>query len=78
MADPVLAVDCSTTACKAVVWDMAGRAAAQARETFSQAAPHPGRGEQDPLDWWTATAAAIGRACRQIDTTPLAAMAITQ
>lgn len=77
MGDLVLAVDCSTTASKAVVWDMAGRAVAQGREAFSHSAPQPGWGEQDPLDWWTATMTAIGRACRQIDTARLAALSIT-
>ena len=77
MGDLVLAVDCSTTAAKAVVWDMAGRAVSMGRAGFAHSAPHPGWGEQDPADWWSATVAAIGKACGQIDTSRLAALAIT-
>lgn len=77
MGDLVLAVDCSTTAAKAVVWDMQGRAVSLGRAGFGHAAPQPGWGEQDPVDWWTATVEAIGKACRQIDTSRLAALSIT-
>ena len=77
MGDLVLAIDCSTTAAKAVVWDMQGRALSSGRAGFSHAAPHPGWGEQDPVDWWTATVEAIGKACGRIDVSRLAAMAIT-
>lgn len=77
MGDLVLAIDCSTTAAKAVVWDMEGRALSIGRAGFSHAAPHPGWGEQDPLDWWNATVEAIGKACGRIDVSRLAAMAIT-
>ena len=77
MGDLVLAIDCSTTASKAVVWDMQGRAVSMGRADFSHASPHPGWGEQDPVDWWTATVEAIGKACGRIDVSRLAAMSIT-
>ncbi len=77
MGDLVLAIDCSTTASKAVVWDMQGRAVSMGRAGFSHASPHPGWGEQDPVDWWTATVEAIGKACGRIDVSRLAAMSIT-
>jgi xylulokinase len=77
MADLVLAVDCSTTAAKAVVWDMTGRAVSMARAGFTHTAPHPGWGEQDPADWWTATVEVIGRACGQVDVSRLASLSIT-
>jgi xylulokinase len=75
--DLVLGIDCSTTAAKAVVWDRGGQALAIGRAGFRHTAPRPGWGEQDPVDWWTATAEAIGQACRQIDPSRLAALAIT-
>lgn len=75
--DLVLGIDCSTTAAKAVVWDLHGRAIALGRASFDHSVPKPGWGEQDPVDWWTATMEAIGRACRQIDPSRLAAMAVT-
>ena len=77
MEDLVLAIDCSTTAAKAVVWDLTGQAVSTGRASFSHAAPHPGWGEQDPTDWWTATVAAIGKACNPIDTSRLAAISVT-
>lgn len=77
MGDLVLAVDCSTTAAKAVVWDLRGRAMSEGRASFTHASPHPGWGEQDPGDWWRATAEAIGRACGRIDPSRLAALSIT-
>lgn len=75
--DLVLGVDCSTTAAKAVVWDIEGNALAIGRAGFRHTSPKPGWGEQDPTDWWAATADAIGQAVRQIDPSRLAAMAIT-
>lgn len=77
MGDLVLAIDCSTTAAKAVVWDMQGRAISTGRAAFPLASPHPGWGEQDPIDWWNATVEAIGKACGRIDVSRLAAMSIT-
>ena len=77
MSDLVLAVDCSTTGAKAVVWDLNGRSVSMGRASFTHSAPHPGWGEQDPVDWWVATSEAIGKACRQIDQSRLAALAIT-
>lgn len=77
MADLVLAIDCSTTASKAVVWDMQGRAVSMGRASFSHATPQPGWGEQDPVDWWTATVEAIGKACGRVDVSRLAALSIT-
>ena len=77
MGDLVLAVDCSTTASKAVVWDMEGRALSMGRAAFTHSAPRPGWGEQDPQDWWIATIEAIGKACGRIDVSRLAAIAIT-
>ena len=41
-SDLVIAVDSSTTASKAVVWDQHGRAVAEGRSTFALRTPHPG------------------------------------
>lgn len=75
--DLVLGLDCSTTAAKAVVWTLEGTSIAVGRAAYGHSAPHPGWGEQDPVEWWNATVAAIGYACRQIDPSRLAAIAIT-
>ena len=75
--DLILGIDCSTTAAKAVVWDLHGRSVAMGRAAFSHAAPQPGWAEQDPADWWKATVTAICKACGQIDASRIAAMSIT-
>lgn len=75
--DLVLGIDCSTTGSKAVVWDRDGTALATGRASLSHTAPRPGWGEQDPVDWWRATAEAIGQACRKISPGRLAAISIT-
>lgn len=75
-ADLVIGVDCSTTAAKAVVWDMSGRAVAEGRAPIVHATPRPGWGEQDPADWWRAVVTAISGAAWQIDPTRVAALSI--
>jgi xylulokinase len=74
----VIAVDCSTTAAKAIVVDAEGQvvgAGAQALETRS---PAPHWFEQDGAHWWTATNEAIMQALRQIpDPRAVAAVCVT-
>lgn len=55
----VLTVDCSTTASKAIVWDVRGRCVSEGRAPIALAHPGPGAWEQDPEAWWSATCAAI-------------------
>lgn len=58
--DPlVLAVDCSTTAAKAVALDGSGKVAASAARPLGLSRPGPGRHEQDAGQWWSATAGAL-------------------
>src|SRR6266540_3850869 len=61
-ADLVIAVDSSTTACKAIVWDRAGRVVAEGRASFALLTPHPGWYEQHAADWWTAAVQALREA----------------
>ena len=75
--DLLIGIDCSTTAAKAVVWNTSGRAVAEGRASFSLSSPHPGWGEQDPVDWWQAVVKAIDGACRKIDAKRVAALSIT-
>ncbi|WP_369068631.1 xylulokinase [Kineococcus terrestris] len=74
----VLAVDCSTTGAKAVAFDAAGRTVAEARVPYHRTSPRPGWQEQDPADWWGATAGALAGAVRALgpDHRP-AALAVT-
>lgn len=74
--DLVIGIDCSTTAAKAVVWDARGRSLAEGREPIPRTSPNPGWGEQDPADWWSATAKAIVAALRGADASRIAALCI--
>ncbi|RXZ51673.1 xylulokinase [Agromyces binzhouensis] len=76
-ADLVLAVDCSTTSAKAIVWDTAGGRAGEGRASLELSVPAPGHGEQQPRAWWTATAAAIREALATVDAARIAAIAVT-
>jgi xylulokinase len=76
-ADLVIGVDCSTTACKAVVWDKNGRAIATGRHTYGLSHVRSGWVEQHAPDWWAATSAAIAEAVRQTGRDRIAAIAIT-
>jgi xylulokinase len=58
-ADLYLAVDCSTTASKAVVYQRDGAVVASASRPLRLLQPAPGRYEQDAREWWEATRAAI-------------------
>jgi xylulokinase len=58
----VIAVDCSTTAAKAVIQDEAGCVVAQASRPLRTLQPRPGWHEQDAQQWWEATQGAIAGA----------------
>ena len=58
----VVAVDCSTTAAKAVIHDEAGRVVAQAVRPLRTLQPRPAWHEQDAEQWWVATQGAVAEA----------------
>lgn len=59
-AEPVvLAVDCSTTAAKVVALDLDGSEQASASRPLALSRPRPGFHEQDAVQWWRATLAAL-------------------
>ena len=60
----VLAVDCSTTAAKAVLFDSSGRQVASASTPLTTTSPHPGHHEQQAGDWWRATRTSVHKALR--------------
>ena len=76
-ADLVIGIDCSTTASKAVVWDMTGRAVATGRRSYGQTHVRSGWVEQNAPDWWAATSAAIAEAVALVGSQRIAAIAIT-
>ena len=63
----VLAVDCSTTASKAVAFDENGSEVATASTPLTLHRPRPGFHEQDGEQWWTATLASLTAAVAALD-----------
>jgi xylulokinase len=55
----LLGIDIGTSATKALLINERGQILASASRDYPLYAPHPGWSEQDPQDWWLATAAAI-------------------
>jgi len=78
VAPLVVAVDCSTTAAKAIVVDAAGRVASFGAHAIETATPGPHRFEQDAQSWWSATDAAVQQALAGLsDTAAVTAVCIT-
>ena len=75
--DLVLAIDCSTTASKAIAWDRVGAVVAEGRAPLGTRHPHPGWSEQPAADWWDATVAAVRHVTGQIDAHRIAAVCVT-
>jgi len=73
----ILAVDQGTTNTKALVIDPAGRILARASQTTAISYPQPGWVEQDALEIWRCTCAAIEQCLAALDRTDLAAVAIS-
>jgi xylulokinase len=76
----VIAVDCSTTAAKAVVTDADGRVLASAASPLETSSPQAGFHEQDAESWFDATAAAVREAVAATpvdDRARIAAIAVT-
>jgi xylulokinase len=76
-APVVVAVDCSTTAAKALAVDADGRTVSSARRDLAVHSPHPSWHEQDPEDWWTATRDAIAEAVAGLHGRPVRALCLT-
>ncbi|GAB3832201.1 FGGY-family carbohydrate kinase [Dactylosporangium cerinum] len=55
----IVALDCSTSACKAVVFDLAGETVCESRCHLTTSSPRPGWYEQNATDWWEAAADAL-------------------
>jgi xylulokinase len=63
----IVAIDASTTASKAVAFDVEGRVVASARSPIETANPRPGWFEQDADAWWSSTADALRALTAQLD-----------
>ncbi len=76
LASLVIGLDCSTSACKAVVWDCHGNAIAKGACSLSLITPQPTWHEQSAESWWTATVQALRQAVSQVDSKWLRALCI--
>lgn len=73
----VIGLDCSTTACKAIVWDPSGTAVGEGRASLELNQPHPGWHEQSAESWFTAACQAIRAACQNIYAYRLAGLCLS-
>lgn len=72
----VMGIDSSTTATKAIVWDIEGHAVAEGRAEMSVARPGRGLYEQRPQDWWSACCRATRAAVADLDPRAIVAIAV--
>jgi xylulokinase len=72
----LLGIDLSTTGAKALLIDEAGRAVSSATTALNLSAPRELWSEQEPKDWWEATAISIKQALNAAQATGLDVVAI--
>ncbi len=73
----VVGLDCSTTATKAIAFDLNGRMAAYGSEPIPLSSPRPNWYEQDPADWWRSAQKALRKISRQVDSRRIKALAVS-
>lgn len=62
----IVALDSSTTACKAVVFNLSGETVCESRRYLAMRSPQPGWYEQDADDWREAAAGALAAVAEQL------------
>jgi xylulokinase len=72
-----LAVDCSTTAAKALAIGPDGVVLASGIRGLALSQPKPGWYEQDPQEWWSATRDALAEVVAQIDPAKVTSICLT-
>lgn len=75
--DLVIGVDSSTTATKAIAWNVQGRAVGESRVAVAMSNPKPGWFEQDPAEWTAALTKSLRLLGRKIEMGRVAALAIS-
>lgn len=75
--DLVIGLDSSTTATKAIAFDRRGRVVAEGRAPVPLSNPRPGWFEQEVSGWTGAAARALRQLTRKIDSSRIAALAIS-
>ncbi len=68
----LLGLDVGTTGARAIAIDSDGRVVASASADYPMATPHPGWTEQDPEDWWRASAKVLADVASRIPDAPVA------
>lgn len=74
--DIVIGIDSSTTATKAIAWDVNGYPLAEGRSTIPLSNPRPGWYEQNPEDWWKSACEALQQLWQNVSPERVAALAI--
>ncbi len=73
----VIAVDLSTTACKAIAFTAQGEVVASARVPIETSSPHTGWREQSSDEWWEATCSALREVTGAVEPVAVRAVGIT-
>ncbi|MBP2020197.1 xylulokinase [Symbiobacterium terraclitae] len=66
MQEIYIGIDIGTGGARVLAVDRAGRVVAQATQEYPLLTPRPGWTEQDPADWWAATAACLRRVTAEV------------
>ncbi len=72
--DLLISLDCSTSACKAILWDRQGNPLAEGRASLPLLQPHPAWYEQPAETWWQSAGEAVRQAVTHVDLSRLAAL----
>jgi xylulokinase len=75
--DLVIAVDSSTTSCKAIAWNAEGKAVAESRTTYATLSPQPNWYEQNAEDWWRSLCLVLQELMLHISADRVASLCIT-
>jgi sugar (pentulose or hexulose) kinase len=73
----VIGIDSSTTACKAIAWDINGNAVAEGRSVYPFLQKYPTWYEQNAEEWWNGTCSALKDLFGKIDANRIDALCIT-
>ncbi|MFN2235451.1 MAG: FGGY-family carbohydrate kinase [Anaerolineales bacterium] len=76
-ANLVIGIDCSTTSCKAIVWNQHGKKVAEGRVKIKTFSPKPLWYEQSADSWWYATVKALQQVQQQINPNQILALCIS-
>lgn len=71
-----LGVDLGTSSVKVLAVDEGGAVVKTASRTYPLSFPRPGWSEQNPADWWEATAACLRELLSQVDKNQVAGLAV--